>query len=569
MRPRAAPDRRYNRRPDIGRSRCWVSAGRRDYFHNTVLIGCLTLVSRLLGVARDSVCAGYFGAGAVWDAFSFAFRVPNLFRNLLGEGALSAALIPVFTQYLELKERREAWRLAWVVITATAAALLACLLLGEGLLLAIPWLREVSERWRLTLALTAVLLPYMVFICLTAVAGGLLNCLKHFAAPAISPVLLNGIWIVAVVLVGPAVATDAASRAFVLGVGILVAGLFQLLLQVAVLLKRGMPLEPAFELRHPGLRQVAVTMAPVVAGMAAFQVNVLLDGVIAIAFSANERAQTFGLFGAQIHYPMLVGANSVLYYGNHLMQFPLGVFGVALATAVFPILSSRAALKDWGGFSEATSDGLGAVLFIGLPAGVGMIVLRQPAVELLFERGAFTAEMSQRTAIVLAAYSTGMWAYCAQHVLTRAFYSLQDSVTPAKLAGAMVALNLVLNLCLIWPLREAGLAAATAFSAAVQTFILYAILARRVPLTGQKRLLTTAVKTLLATAVMSAACLAALSAVPPRPASDDLTVKTMRVVIPLLAGTCAYVCAAVLLGVPEMNLLVNWLKRTLKPGQRR
>ena len=542
---------------------------RRDYFHNTVLIASFTLVSRLLGVARDAVCAGYFGAGAVWDAFSFAFRVPNLFRNLLGEGALSAALIPVFTEYLELKERREAWRLAWIVTTGAAGVLLACLLLGEGLLLVIPRLAEVSERWRLTLALTAVLLPYMVFICLTAIAGGMLNSLKHFAAPAISPVLLNGFWIVAVVLVAPAITADPASRAFVLAVGILIAGFFQLLLQVAVLLKKGMPLEPAFELGHPGLRRVAVTMAPIVAGLAAFQVNVLLDGLIAITFSGSEHGQTFRLFGAEIRYPMLVGANSVLYYGNHLMQFPLGVFGIALATAVFPTLSARAARKDWGGFSEALADGLGAVLFIGLPAGAGLITLSRPTVELLFERGAFTAQMSARTAVVLAAYSTGMWAYCAHHVLARAFYSIQDSATPAKLAASMVALNLVLNLCLIWPLREAGLAVATAFSAAAQTAALYVILSRKVPLSGQKRLATTACKTALATAAMAAACLAALQLVPRRPVGDDIALKTVRLGVPLAAGAATYFAAAFLLKVPETSLLKSWLKRRLGTAHNR
>ncbi len=542
-----------------------MAARSRDYFRHTTLIASFTLASRLLGVARDVACASYFGAGAVWDAFSFAFRIPNLFRRLLGEGALSAAFIPVFTEYLELRGRRQAWRLAWIVLTALGAVLLACLLLGEGLALGIPRVSELNERWRLTLALTAVLLPYMLFICLTALAGAILNSLKHFTAPALGPVVLNLCWIAAVILVAPAVTDDPASRAFVLAVGILAAGLLQLLLQLAVLLKKGFPRRPAFELRDPGLRRVALAMAPIVAGMAAFQVNVLLDGVIAISLSAREEAQTFTLFGAEIRYPMLVGANSVLYYGNRLMQFPLGVFGIALATAVFPTLSARAARGDREGFCEALSDGLGAVIFIGLPAGVAMIVLARPAVELMFERGAFTPAMSARTAMVLIAYSAATWAYCAQHLLLRAFYSLQDCATPARVAGGMVALNLGLNLSLIWVLQEAGLAFATALTAAVQSVMLYAILIRRVGPPDQGRLLRTLIKTALATALMAGVCLLVLQVGPPPPEGDDVPVKMLRLLAPVTAGAASYFGAAALLGVPEMRLLLNALRRRLRP----
>jgi len=529
---------------------------RQDFLH-ALTVGSLTLASRLLGLVRDVACAGYFGAGPVWDAFSFAFRVPNLFRRLFGEGALSAAFIPVFTEHLQLKGPGEARRLACVVATAVGAVLLACLLLGEGLLMAIPRLCAIGERWRLTLALSAVLLPYMLFICLAALTGAVLNSLKHFTAPALSPVVLNVYWIAAVVVVGPAVTSETAGRAFVLAVGILAAGVTQLALQLAVLKRKGMGLRPRFEPSHPGLRRTAALMAPVAVGMAAFQVNALLDGVIAISLSSAVPGSSFRLFGADVRYPMVVGANSVLYYGSRLMQFPLGVFGLALATAFFPTFSARAAQKDRPGFSSALGDALGAALFIGLPAGAGLMVLGRPAVELIFERGAFTPQMSARTSLVLAAYGAGVWAYCCQHVLVRAFYALQDSATPARLAAGAVALNLALNLSLIWPLAEAGLAAATALSAAAQTVGLYLILERRAPLTGRRSLLRTLMGSLLATGLMAVVCVWTLQVLPQRPVGDRVLLKLLRLAVPVVAGGAAYIGCAAVLGVPEMKLLMR------------
>ena len=544
-----------------------ASTERHDYFRSTILIGSLTALSRLLGLVRDVACAAVFGGGVVWDAFSFAWRVPNLFRALFGEGALSAAVIPVFTEYLELRGRKEAWRLAWVVLTATSLILGICMLIGEGVVLVVGNLPQLNERWRLALVLTAVLVPYMLFICLAVLVGAFQNCLRHFSTPALNPVVLNVCWIVAIVVVAPLIASSTIGRAFVLAVGILASGIFQLLLQAVMLRRQGFPWEPVFDLRHPGLRRIAAVMTPIVIGMTVFEINVLLDGVIAISFSGSEPGQTFSLFGAQIEYPMLAGANSALYYANRLMQFPLGVFGIALGTAVFPTLSACAARQDRQGFSGAVTDGLGAVLFIAIPAGAGLIVLGRPIIELLFEHKQFTSDMSALTAQVLAAYCMGLWAYCSMHVLTRSFYSLQDSKTPVKVAVCMVALNLTLNLTLIWPLGAAGLAFATAISSSLQCVLLYTILRRKAGLSGQGRLLATLGKTALATAVMVLVCLVVLSLLPPAPAADDLAVKAARALVPVAAGGVAYLAAAALLRVPEMALLTSALRRRLRRNQ--
>ena len=335
------------------------------FMRSAGLIAALTLVSRLLGLVRDCACAAVFGAGVTWDAFAFAFRVPNLFRRLFGEGALSAAFVPAFTEYLELRGTEEASRLAGRVAGALAAALVMLLVAGEVLVLGLLWGLTLSLRWRLALALTAVMLPYMVLVCLAALAGAALQAMRHFAAPAAAPILLNLVWIAAVAAAAPAVSSDARGRIFVVAAGILVAGVLQLALQLAVLQRKGFRWHLSLHVLHPEVRRVAGAMIPVALGMAAFQVNVLLDSLIAIALAGPEEGAAFHVMGRTVAYPMQAGANSVLYYASRLMQMPLGVFGIAVATAVFPALSSHAARRDWEAFSDAVARSVGSMIFIG------------------------------------------------------------------------------------------------------------------------------------------------------------------------------------------------------------
>ena len=532
-------------------------------FRSAGVISVMTMLSRALGLVRDCVCAAFFGAGTVWDAFSFAFRIPNMFRMLFGEGALTAAFVPAFTESLELRGREEAWRLAGRVAATLAVVLVGAILVAEAVVLGLMHGLALSDRWRLALGLTAFLLPHMAFVCLTALAGAALNSLRHFAAPAFAPALLNICWIVGVAAVAPAVSPDPRVRIFIVAGAILLAGVLELALQVAVLKARGFKWRPAIAFRHPDVRRLAAGMGPVALGMAALQVNLMLDGVIAISLAAPPDRQAFGFLGATIAYPMAVGANSVLYYANRLMQLPLGVFGIAIATAAFPALSRHAARQDWRGFSDAFRRGMGAVLFIAVPAGVGLILLRRPVIVAVLQRGAFTAETTLRTARAVLAYSTAIWAYCAVHMLTRAFYSIRQPGTPAKVAASMVGLNLALNLTLVWPLGEAGLAAATALCATVQMAVLYWMLARRVPLVGTGAVWITALKTVIATACMSVVCIATLRALPEAPTAGGLAVKLLRVCVPAASGGAAYLTAAALLRMEELEALVRRLRLCL------
>jgi putative peptidoglycan lipid II flippase len=256
---------------------------------------------------------------------------------------------------------------------------------------------------------------------------------------------------------------------------------------------------------------------------------------------------------------MEVGANSILYYASRLMQFPLGVFGIALATAVFPTLSSKAARGDTEGFAASLARGLRMVLFIGLPAGVGLMVLRRPVIQLIFERGEFTEATTNRTARALLAYSTAIWAYCAVHVLTRAFYSIKKQGVAARVAGCMVGLNLCLNLALVWPLGEAGLASATAVCAAVQAVLLYWCLVKRIDGRTISGLGKSTIRTLCATAAMAATCWLTLNILPAAPAG--LALKAERVLVPMASGGAVYAAMAWLLRSEELSALVDALRR--------
>ncbi len=521
------------------------------------MVSALTTASRVLGLVRDMACAAIFGGGMVWDAFSLAFRIPNLFRRLFGEGAMSAASMPVLADYFEHRSDRESIELVRVVATALIIVLCALLLLGLSFFLFVPLLADLSERWRLVFALSAIMLPYMLLVCLSAFFGAVLHGRRRFAIPAFSPVVLNICWILAVLIFAPLIADEPETKIFILAVGIVFAGIFQLIIHLWAVKRLGISYRPRFNFRHPALRKIILNMAPVTLGMAAYQLNALFDGVLAVSLSAPENKEAFRLFGRMVAYPMQSGANSALYFADRLMQFPLGIFGIALSTAIFPVFSTYAAKKDWKGFSQTLTEGLGAVIFITIPAAIGLIIIGRPAIELFFERRAFTAQMTARTYMVLLAHCFGLWAYCARHVLERAFFACNDQLQPVKIASFTIALNVVLNLTLIWFLAESGLALATATSAAVQACILYYVLVKKTASPQKNHLVKTTVKTLAATGAMALSCITILFLFPEVVADSKTLTQLLRVVVVSLSGLIVFVAISYILKTQELFLLKN------------
>ena len=449
------------------------------------VIAGLTLVSRGLGLIRDAVCAHVLGVGAASSAFWVAFQIPNLFRRLFGEGALSAAFIPVFSDYHHAGDRAGARRVGCCVLGLLVVTLLGLTLLGEatlGLLGKVGW---DTERTRLTLSLTALMLPFMVMICVTAMLGGLLNVLGHFATPASAPIVLNVCMIAAAIGAGVWRGLPANQLVFVVAASVLVAGIVQVVIHWIAVERRGYRLTPAFDTRHEGVRRIIRTMGPMVVGLGAVQINTLADTLIAYWYIPFD------------------GAPTVLYYAQRLYDFPLGVFSLAVVTAVFPELSRLATLNDTARYGATVIKGLRLVLFIGLPASIGLILVREPLVAFLFERGEFGAEGTRRVAQTLIYYAAGVWAYGCQHVLIRSFYALKDSRTPMRIAAYMILLNVPLNLILVWPLAEGGLALSTAICAVIQVIWLGRTLARRMGEVSWWAIESSVLRTAVATLAMT------------------------------------------------------------------
>lgn len=448
---------------------------------HAVVVGGLTFISRITGLLRDAVLAAVFGLGAVTDAFFIGFLVPNLFRRLFGEGALSAAFIPHYTRLLE-RDPNIARRFASVCVAGLAVLLSVITILSEMILAGMLWGGEWTPETSLAIRLTMVMLPYMPLICLVALIGGILQVHHKFGAPAAVPVLLN------FAMIGFAVAaagyfTGADSRmhiAYAVAASVLVAGVIQLVWQVVALL-RVTSLTAAWADTGPELRSMLRLMGPMVIGLAVFQINAFLDSLIAFGLAAKEGGPgTIELFGRVVDLPIEIGGVGALQWAQRLYQFPLGVFGIAIATAIFPALARAAADTDLAPYRRILRHGLRLTVFIGLPASVGLILVREPLTRVVFERGAFTAEDTMRVATILMGYSASVWAYSMTHVLTRAFYAKHDAKTPLKISMVMVVFNLALNLTLIWPLGVAGLAWSSAISAVGQVIFLLIFIRKHV-----------------------------------------------------------------------------------------
>jgi putative peptidoglycan lipid II flippase len=491
------------------------------------LIAGLTLVSRLLGLVRESLFSYFFATGELLSAFRIAFQAPNLARRLFGEGALSSAMIPVLTDTLHERGEDASRRLVGNLLTLLLFVLTAAVVGIEIVLAVWRWIYDDPA-----LRLTAILMPYMALICTAAVASGVLNVRRHFAVPAAAPTLLNAAMIVALVLGAALGLGDNALMNWVCA-SVLLAGVLQLAATAAAL--RHVAFFPILGTawRDPQIRRVFVLMGPMALGLSAVQINTLVDSVIAYLFITENGVR--------------VGP-AVLGYAQFLYQLPLGVAGISLATAIFPELSARIARNDRDGFAAVFERGIRTTLFIALPSAVGLIFVAHPLVATLYQRGEFDAADTARVAATLVFYSVGIPSYFAQHIVVRAFYALQDSRTPARTAIAMVALDLVLNLALVFVMEERGLALATAVCGTVQVLWLLSLLRRMVPQAGWLRLLRGIWRTVAATTFMAAA-LAAASWLTPWLSSAP------RLAILVTAGVVAYLLSAHLLGIEELRAL--------------
>ncbi len=505
---------------------------------------------------RDMATASLLGlaSGGVMDAFVIAFRIPNLFRRLFGEGALTASYLPVLTTQLE-NDPHVAQQLASVVVTLLTVLLAGLVVVGE-LLFGLVWLIWGDvEGVGLVLGLAAVMLPYLLLICVAAQLTTMLYAAHHFTVPALTPTMLNIVWLLAAWAVAPWFAGNQVGQAYVLAAAVLVAGVAQVVVQLPMLHRLGFHFDYNWSAAREGLTQIGRNLAPMLVGLAVTQINTFNDSLIAWGLAAAaDGPQYISWLGDAIRYPLQQGAVAAIYYGERMYEFPLGIVGTAVAVAIFPLLSRHAARGDRERLGADMTLGLRLVFCLGLPAGVGLILLAEPVARLLFQHGHFGPDDTVRAARMIACYATGVWAYCASPVVVRGFYASNDCGTPVRVAAWMVGLNLVLNFTLIWPMAEAGLAVSTSVAAAVQTFVLMAIFSRRQAPLGWRLLLATATRTILSTLVMAGVVYLALVHMP---STGGLTSQLLRVGVPILLGGTAYCGSYWLLGGRELGMLLH------------
>lgn len=452
---------------------------------STALVGVMTLVSRILGFARDMVVARLFGASMGADAFFVAFKIPNLMRRLFAEGSFSQAFVPVLSEYKTQRSHDEVKRLTDDVAGTLGAILLLITVIGvvaAPLLIYVfaPGFTDEGDKHDLAAAMLRLTFPYVLFISLTALAGSILNTYGRFGVPAFTPVLLNLCLIACALWLAPLLEEPVMALAW----GVFIAGIVQLLFQLPFLRMLRLLPRPRWGVASEGVRRIMKLMAPALFGSSVVQLNLLINTIIA----------SF----------LVTGSVSWLYYSDRLVEFPLGMLGVALATVILPHLSQQHASASPREFSRTLDWALRWVMIVGTPATVGLFMLAGPLLTTLFQYGAFSTHDAEMATRSLMAYAIGLQGFILVKVLAPGFFARQDVGTPVRIGVVTVVANLIFNLILVWPLAHVGLALATTLSAFVNAGLLYVLLRRQgiyTPEAGWRRLM---LQILAANAVMAA-----------------------------------------------------------------
>lgn len=464
-------------------------SGRR-LLRSTSIVSGMTLVSRVLGLVREAVFARYFGASIVMDAFIVANRIPNMLRRFFAEGAFSQGFVPVMARYRERHDHEEARLLVDAVAGTFGLVLFAITVVGVIaapllVLLVAPGFVGDDGRFDVATAMLRFTFPYLFFVSLTAFAGGILNTYGRFGAPAFTPVILNVVLIAAAMWLAPQLEDPGMALAY----GVFAAGLIQLLFQIPFLAKvRAIP-RPRWRPTHEGVRRIGTLMLPAIFGSSVAQINVLLGGVIASMLD--------------------VGKISLLYYSDRLMEFPLGLFGIALATVTLPYLSRQYANQSMEDFSRTVDWSLRLVFLIAVPAALGLIVLAGPLVATVYYGGEFTATDVRLAAVSLQAFALGLIGFSFVKILAPAYFAREDTKTPVKIGLVALAVNFLLSVLLAWWLTRAGyeathagLALAVSVAALLNAALLYRGLRGEGILGGRPGWLTLLGRVLAATAAM-------------------------------------------------------------------
>jgi putative peptidoglycan lipid II flippase len=505
------------------------------------LIGLATMTSRVLGLARETVLAAVFGASASMqmDAFNVAFRIPNLLRDLFAEGAMTAAFVPTFTRTLETQGREAAWRVGNLVMNAllvvTGVLVVAGMIFAPGITLALADEKFTSREGALdlTIQLTRIMLPFLTTLAVAAAMMGMLNSLRRFFVPALSPSMFNVASIFSAVALVPLMPRFGLEPIVGIAVGTLLGGLGQILVQWPSLRREGFRFQPIVSFRDPVVREILRLMAPATFGLAAVQVNVFVNTHLA---TGQEQ-----------------GAVSWLQYAFRLMYLPIGLFGVSIATASLPDISRHAATDDLRSIQTTVSRALRMMLMLNVPATIGLMVLAEPIVALIYQRRAFTAYDTASTAAALMFYAPGLLGYSAVKIASPTFYSLRDSRTPVIVSVISIAANLAINLVLVRVLGYRGLALGTASAAILNAVVLLWLLHGRLGGLDGRRVTTAFVKITCASVFMGVAAYFAAAWLGGLPSLHGETGKFVRVSLSIVTALIALAVSARLLRIDEFT----------------
>ena len=446
------------------------------------LMSIATFISRILGYAKDMILAVFFGATGLSDTFFVAFRIPNLLRELFAEGSMSSAVIPVLTEHQTKYGDEEAKRLVRIIFTSiTIFVGLICVLgiiFAPAIVTAIaPGFLNMPDKFSLTVLLTRLMFPFLLFISFAAIVMGALNTRRIFFIPAVAPAMLNITIIAAVLLLAPGMEQPIIAVA----IGVAIGGLVQFAFQLPSFFKNGYSLTPQYDFRHPGLKKISILILPATMGMAVAQINIFISTILA-SYLAE-------------------GSITYLYYSMRLIQFPIGIFGVAMGMAVLPTLSEHAVKGDFDSLRSDFSFALRLLFFMTIPAMAGLIALREPIVNMLFQRGKFDYAATIGTSQALLFYSLGIWAMVGVRIVTVSFYSMQDTRTPVKVAVIALLTNIILSLIFLGPLQHSGLALANAIASSVNFTALFFMLRKKLGRVEGRKIAASFIKISTASAV--------------------------------------------------------------------
>ena len=477
---------------------------REHFFSAAKVVAGITLISRVFGLFRDMGITS-LGANRSTDAYGLAFQIPNLFRRLFGEGALSSAFVPVFTDTAEKSGFEKASRLLANAMALLAVFLTAIMLLVEIGFVVVALLPGPEDR-KLLLTLATIMFPYMVTVCLLALGSAALNCRGHFAFPAAAPIIFNIVGIVAAWWIAPILKGNLPGQLMIVAFSVIAAGLIQLIAVLWLLRKSGFSIRVRLTPIEPGIVPILKLLMPVLLGLGFLQISELIANIIAWNLTAMAAAPDINVFGWVLHRPLTEGVITRVNAARALYQFPMGVLAISLGVAVFPLLTRYAARNDIVNLRDSINRALRLALMEGIATGAGLFILAEPIVKVIYARRNFSPADAAQAAFVLQMYVLGMWAYCSYQILARAFYSMKDTTTPLRVSCALVVVNLLMLVTMVWiPWLGAGaFGLSTAITFAINAVVLVFLLRKRLGLFGGRKILASVIRSVIAAAVMSA-----------------------------------------------------------------